>query len=365
MNRIGINALCYSSYRAGIGNYIYQLLNELQKKPSGELTYIVFIPSSAKSDFNPSAGFSFVPLPAYNLLTRIFIEQLVIPILFFFFRLDKLHSTGNVAPVLLGKKNIVTVHDIYFIHNPSRFGIAKNIYLRFFVHQSVKRASHVITVSQVTKSDIVKFYGIPADKISVIYHGITKREEPISENSFNQKKFGINRSFFLFVGTLEPGKNILNLIKGSLTLLDKYQVVIAGKKGWGYEELYCFVRENKLEKSVLFLGYISDSELSYLYKNALALVLPSFHEGFGLPIIEAMIHECPVCCSNTSSLPEVAGDAALFFDPNKPEEIKECLIKVINDSMRQQLISRGKSNIKRFSWERCAEQTDFVYRKAL
>ena len=355
MSCIGINALCYTGHKAGISIYLYNLLNQYNKKLAKKI--IVFIPSRYKSDFSQFNNLRFIGLPIKNLAFRIIIEQFVIPVLFISYNIKKLHSVGNVAPLILGKRNIVTVHDIYFIHDPKRFSFLKNIYLLIFVRKSIKISEHIITVSNETKLDILKKYDPGIEKISVIYEGYTK-SEPVKKLT----NIGIKSQYFLFVGTIEPGKNIEGLLKGFAPLGKKYELVIVGKKGWGYQKIPEIIRSHCIENSVIFTGYVSDSVLATLYKNSISLILPSFHEGFGLPIIEAMSYGCPVCCSNTSCFPEIAADAALYFDPYKPDDICRCLKRVTEQSIRGKLIKNGYENVKRFSWERCAEKTIEVYK---
>lgn len=358
MTKIGINALCYSPKRAGISNYIYNLIQQYRKNNKND-KIIIFLPLSAKEQIFPSENIQPIFLPIPHLFFRIVFEQFLLPLLFIFYRLNILHSMGNVAPLLLFKKNVVTIHDIYFLHDKKRFGVLKQLYLQIFVKLSAILSKSIISVSKSTANDIIHFYKVSETKIRVIYSGVQNYESNNNQPIDLKSKFKIKEKFFLFVGTIEPGKNLKGLIEGFSYLTDKddCSLVIVGKSGWGNKELENIITVNHLHDQIKFTGYVTDNELSELYKRALSLVLPSFHEGFGLPIIEAMSQGCPVCCSNTSCLPEIAGDAALFFDPYDSKSIGNALNEILNKKHRNMLIKKGYENIKRFSWSECAEKT--------
>ncbi|MDG5815007.1 glycosyltransferase family 1 protein [Chitinispirillales bacterium ANBcel5] len=351
--KVGINALCYSTNRAGISNYIYNLLQQLSKQ-SHNVQFTVFLPQSAKKDYVKFDNCKMVFLPAKNILFRILLEQLFLPILFYRFKLDLLHSPGNISPILLFKKNIVTIHDIYFRHDKNRFTLFKKVYLYLFTPLTVRFCRSVICVSRYTYLEILKYYKVDQSKITVIAQGYSVGSttstaiKPVFNNSI------ISKPFFLFVGTIEPGKNLVNLIKAFKSFQSQYQLIIAGKFGWKYEVIITAANEVSVKDAIIFTGYISDSNLTWLYDNAKALVFPSIYEGFGLPVIEAMSRGCPVCCSDTSCLPETAGNAALYFDPLKPSDINEKMKTVLDPVVRKDLKKKGYLNVKRFSWEHSA-----------
>jgi glycosyltransferase involved in cell wall biosynthesis len=364
MIKIGINALCYSPLRAGVSNYIFDLLSQFSKIRTNQL-FFVFLPVAARSHFVQSANIIPIFLPIPNTIVRVIIEQLILPILYFYYRLNLLHSMGNIAPILLRNKNIVTIHDVYFLRDRKRFGILKQSYLRLFVRLTVKSAYKIIAVSNFTNNDIRHFYRVPENRLITIYEGF-RQPIVLGDKSISQTlaKFNICKKYFLFVGTLEPGKNILGLIKAFNKGFDENcLLVIVGKPGWGYSAISDYIQGHSLSDRVLVTGYIDEIDLANLYRNALALILPSFDEGFGLPILEAMSYGCPVCCSNASCLPEIAGNAALFFDPKDIEDIAHTLLKICDDKIRGELREKGFFNLKRFSWESCSGETLGVYNK--
>jgi glycosyltransferase involved in cell wall biosynthesis len=173
------------------------------------------------------------------------------------------------------------------------------------------------------------------------------------------KKFGIAKPYILFVGTIQPRKNIAKLIEAVSLLKEKQvQLVVVGKKGWLWEEILAAPEKFKIADRVKFLDFVTNEDLPILYKNALCFVLPSLYEGFGLPVLEAMKFGCPTVISNVSSLPEVGGDASLYFDPQSVDDIAEKLDKVISDEkLRAEMTEKGYNQVKKFSWEKTAKQT--------
>ena len=226
---------------------------------------------------------------------------------------------------------------------------------------SVQKAKKIIAVSQNTKKDLEKLYAIAEDKIEVIYNGYQKEiRDPRSEIKISNFKFQIS-NYILYVGTLQPRKNVQTLIKTFFkfnNLHPEFRLIIAGKKGWMYDEIFTLVKKLDLSNKVQFVGYVTDQELTRLYKNAFCLIMPSLYEGFGIPILEAMSHDCPVISSNTSSLPEVGGDSCLYFDPTDENSLFQKMEELKNDAkLRSRLIEIGQEQVKKFSWEKCAKQT--------
>jgi glycosyltransferase involved in cell wall biosynthesis len=201
-----------------------------------------------------------------------------------------------------------------------------------------ENSSCVFTISNSSRNDIIKIYGINPEIVHSTYLGIKKQAENIRNYNMDdlRKKFGIDGKYILFVGTLQPRKNISRLIEAFSKLKkDNLSLVIVGKKGWQYTEILSAPDKYHVRDNVKFLDFVSDEDLPSLYKNAFCFVLPSLYEGFGLPVLEAMKYGCPVLTSNVSSLPEAGGDAALYFDPNSAEEIALAINKLIKDAIRQ------------------------------
>jgi glycosyltransferase involved in cell wall biosynthesis len=232
----------------------------------------------------------------------------------------------------------------------------------------VKKAKRVITISESSKSDIIEEYHVKSGKVAVVYPGIkpittlTPHVYPMQELTYTYK---ISKNFLLYVGTLQPRKNIARLIEAfSHVLKDEkiansdLELVIVGKKGWLYEEILAAPEKFEIKDRVKFLDFVPDSDLKEMYRQAACFILPSLYEGFGLPVLEAMQYGCPVITSNVSSLPEAGGDAALYVNPEDVEDIAKKIKKVISDSdFRKDMITKGKKQVEKFSWKDSAEKT--------
>lgn len=359
--RIGINALCYSARRAGVSNYAYQLVKHLTSR-NPEFSYIVFVPFGCQRDFSTIPGCRCVPIPTMGLVTRVVAEQTLVPLLVSVLRIDILHSIGNVCPIAVGRRNIVTVHDVYFVHDPSRFSALKRRYLQLMVGLSARVACYTICVSNYTAGDLQRHFSVPPERLRVIYEGLGGDNHGQSVSS--PPSIHARKPYFLFVGTIEPGKNLARLLDALSLLPTNYSLVIVGKLGWNYAAVLERAQKADIATRVLFAGYVDDRTLANLYSNALALVLPSLHEGFGLPVVEAMHWGCPVCCSNTSCLPEIVQDAAILFDPTSIDSVAASMRAVADSpNLRQALITKGHARALAFSWEQCAEQTLGVYQQ--
>jgi len=269
-----------------------------------------------------------------------------------------LFCPAHYAPRLSPVPTVVTIHDLAYFYYPDEF-LKKDLYqLMNWTKYSIQKANKIIAVSKSTKDDIKKFYDIAESKIEVIYNGFRTSNETRFQNS----KFEIpNAKYLLYVGTIQPRKNISNLLEGFKKVLVRYpdlKLYLVGRKGWLYESIFRKVEELNLKKNVIFTGYISNSHLDYLYKHAEAFILPSLYEGFGLPLLEAMSRNLPVLSSNTASLPEIGGNACLYFDPTSSEDIKDKIIELLtNRTLQQHLVKKGKERVQLFSWEKCGEET--------
>lgn len=284
-------------------------------------------------------------------------SQLFLPLeLYLKNKVDLFFSPAHYSPRFCPVPQVVTIHDLSYFYYPNEF-LKKDLYqLMNWTKYSVNKATKIIAVSKTTKKDLMKWYHLPEDRIEVIYNGFEK-----NVNRRTAAVLGKENHYILFVGTLQPRKNLHVLIDAFNRLIKirpEFSLVIAGKTGWLYEDIFQKVKNLGIEKKVIFTGHVPDEELTWLYKNAFCLVMHSFYEGFGIPILEAMANGCPVISSFTSSLPEVGGDACLYFDPQNPADLLDKLNQLINnDNLRKELIEKGRERIKLFSWKKSAEQT--------
>jgi glycosyltransferase involved in cell wall biosynthesis len=240
---------------------------------------------------------------------------------------------------------------------------------RYALSRTLKNVDMIITVSKSTKKDVIKCLKFPEEKIKVIYNGVDERFKPLKNYNDVLHKYNINPPYILYIGTLEPRKNIPALIKAFYKLKKRgirHKLVIVGKKGWKYKQIFRVVEDLNLRRDVVFTGYVSYNDLPKFYSAADLFVYPSLYEGFGLPPLEAMACGCPVITSNVSSLPEVVGDAGFIVDPSDigglSRTIKELLA---NDSLRENVIRKGLKRIKEFSWEKTAKESLKVYKEVI
>lgn len=282
--------------------------------------------------------------------------------------IDIYHSTNFVTPPLRKARGVVTIYDLIMLF--PEFCVP--LYPREELKRYIDRADSIIAISEHTKRDIINFFGVPEEKVRVILLAADDRFRCIADNEAIQKvleRFGIEGEYILYTGPMELRKNVPTLVRAFAILKAEkripHRLVLSGNKGGGlYDEITEIIRTLGLEKDVIFTGYVSDEDLPYLYNGASVFAFPSFYEGFGLPPLEAMACGCPVVTSNTSSLPEVVGDAGLMVDPDRPEELAEAMGRILEDSgLRSELRERGLRRAAEFSWRRCAEETLAVYRE--
>lgn len=313
-------------------------------------------------------GCNWIPGSIYKLIWAFF----PVPYRLFFGRNSDLTHFFNfhVPPGVYGKK-VSTVHDLAFKVFPETVRLKTKIMLNLTLKKSCRRADKITTVSQFTKEELMKFLDVPESKIVVVPNGVDlNRFFPQIDGLIIdgiKSKYGIDGQYLLYLGTLEPRKNIERLIKAYALLKsilpDAPKLVLAGRKGWMYESIFKTVSELKLENSVIFTGYIEDSEAPALLGGATAFLFPSLYEGFGMPPLEAMACGTPVLTSNCSSLPEVVGDAAVLVDPYSVEEIAEGMERLVTDAgLRKELSEKGLERAKDFTWERSAKILMDVYK---
>ncbi|MBM4466142.1 MAG: glycosyltransferase family 4 protein [Chloroflexi bacterium] len=293
---------------------------------------------------------------------------------------DLLFVPAHVLPIVHPRCSVVTIHDLGYLYYPEAHRPLDRFYLDLSTRYNAHAATHLIADSSATRRDLVERYGSEPDKITVVYPGYDEATfRPVRDEEAIEAvkaRYHIAGDYILFVGTLQPRKNLVRLIEAFANMqvgkhasgqvdanlqtckLANLRLVIAGKKGWLYQEIFRLVEELGLEGKVVFTDYVPEGNLPALMSGARLFVFPSLYEGFGLPVLEAMACGIPVVCSNTSSLPEVAGDAAVLVDPLDVEGLAVAMERVLGDEeLRAELIRRGFEQARKFSWETCARET--------
>ncbi|MGE5619282.1 MAG: glycosyltransferase family 4 protein [Sphingomonadaceae bacterium] len=377
--RAGINAqLLYlsNSYRAaGISRYVHQLLAHLRPMASASDRLVAFTGRwPLPPELEPTAYFrvSQTTLPTWKPPVRIAWEQSLQPLAVARERLDILHSTSYVQPLLCPAKSVVTMLDLSFLRLPHSFNRGNRIYLSTMARLSAHRCDRILTISESTRQDVIHFFGVPGDKVEVTYLGVDpvfKPAEPGLLARFRSER-RLPERFLLYVGTLEPRKNVERLVEAYARTRADYQIphklVLGGAKGWLYDRIFARVRELGLETEVLFTSYIPYDELPLWYNCADIFIYPSLYEGFGLPPLEAMACGTAVITSSVSSLPEVVGDAAITVNPFDVDALARAIASVLEDAtLRQRLRTEGPKRAGRFSWNEMAAATMKAYRGLL
>jgi len=378
--RAGVNAqLLYlsSSYRAaGISRYIHQLLAHLRPLASESEEIVAFtgrwiLPPELESTryfrIRSSA------LPTWNPPVRIAWEQLLQPLAAARERLDLLHSLGYVQPLLCPAKSVVTMLDLSFIRMPETFNPWNRLYLTTMASLSARRCHRIIAISESTRQDVIRYFGVPPGRVEVVYCGVDTQYRPIQDRALLDR-FRADRHlpgrFILYLGTLEPRKNVGRLIEAYARARRQHgiphKLVLGGAKGWLYGQIFARVGELGLERDVVFASYIPYDELPLWYNCADIFIYPSLFEGFGLPPLEAMACGTPVITSSVSSLPEVVGEAAIIVDPLDVDALAGAIAKVLDDpDLAERLKAAGPRRAARFTWGETAARTLEVYRNVL
>lgn len=339
--------------KVGIGEYAFELLKQFEQFGIKNSEFRIYLKNKPRDDMpKERSGWRYMVIGPKKFWT-----QFALPLNLFFCkgRPDIFFTPTHYAPRFSLVPTAVSVMDLSYVHFPHLFKRSDLYQLRNWTAYSVRNASVIFTISQASKNDIIKIYKVREDKVIVTYPGIKNQKSNMNEI---KKKYEIEGDYVLFVGTLQPRKNIVRLIEAFSRLKNDIKLVVVGKKGWLYGDILEAPKKFNIENRVKFLDFVPDEDLPSFYKNAVCFVLPSLYEGFGLPVLEAMKYGCPVVTSNVSSLPEVGGDAALYVNPLDVNDIAKNIELIINnEKLRKELIEKGLMQVKKFSWEKTAKET--------
>jgi len=402
IKRIGIDARFYGPIGKGLGRYTQEVVDNIIKLDEVN-EYVIFLTGANFNDFVCDGAR--VTKVLANVRWYTFKEQLVMPWLLAKARLDLVHFPHFNVPFLYFGKFIVTIHDLILIKYPTVRATTlspwlywvKNWAYRGVIWSAVHRAVKIVTVSNFTKQDILKHFSLPTEKVEVIYEGVANlakgRDSLFDKNHHDKEallRYNISKPFLLYVGNVYPHKNLerllkvfgkirasidpslsLPLVRGGDIRKSDLHLVIVGKEDYFQEQLKVIAKKMSLwrasnDSPVIFSGYVADDDLEVLFKEAISYVFPSLYEGFGLPPLEAMAKGCAVVSSNRSSMPEVLGEAALYFNPEDEADMEVKIIKIISDkSLRDKLIAKGYEQAKLYSWWECARAINIIYQQIL
>lgn len=369
--KICIDVSAAAHRRAGLGRYALELTRALVEQ--GEHDYLAFYHQrdqahlDAPIDLLPqlTTRLSVKPWRLAAMLAHLF----DVPQDALFPGVDLLHATEHLLPRLRHIRSVFTLHDLIFRFDPDSHLLLNRIYLNLMMPRFLRAANAIIAVSECTRRDVMRLYHTPAEKIHVIVEGVNAHFKPIRDHARLKQvreKYKLPERFVLFVSTIEPRKNLPVLLDALAWRrergLELWPLVIVGKLGWLYESILQRILDLNLQGWVHRTGYVNDEDLPALYCAATLHVMPSRYEGFGLSVLESMACGTPVVCSNASSLPEVAGDAALMVPPDDLQGWSDTVTRVWDDdALRAQMRERGLAQAARFTWANAARQTADIY----
>jgi glycosyltransferase involved in cell wall biosynthesis len=360
--------------RTGVGVYAENLVRELGSRFTGEDELIVLVQRDEvrmREILRECRNVLVIPLPTTMFRYRgllLLYEQLFLPMLLLWKKIDVVHSLHYTHPLFSPCPRVVTIHDLTFLLYPRLHTLGRRMIMPFFIKHAVKHAEALIFVSDATRLDAERLIPSSGNLRHVIPLGVDPRGFDIDaqETKTVLRKFSVDRPFVLFIGTLEPRKNIVRLIRAFDQIAIEHPdllLVLAGKLGWDSHDIFAAQQASNHRDRIRHLGFVAESEKKALLVACEALIYPSLYEGFGLPVLEAMAAGAPVITSNISSLPEVAGEAAILVNPFSFEEIASALRSIlVDDARRRDLGNLGKRRATNFNWPNAASQTYAVYK---
>ena len=359
--KIGIDASrAFLKQRTGIEEYSYQVIKHLRKELQNEEVFL-YVKNNQEIDFDLPKKWKVkkIYFPRFWTQLGLSLELLLHPIHILFI-------PAHVVPMIHPKNTVVTIHGLEFERAPEAYSWWERLYMRVSIRLSCRWAKSIISVSKNTKNDLVSLYKIPEGKIFIVPEGVEDKQQ--TEEEIRNKHYKIpNSKYLLFIGRLEKRKNIEGIIEAFEILKEKYEIphklMLVGKFGFGKEGINRKIEKSPYRKDIILTGFVGEDEKQEILNSADIFLFPTFYEGFGLPVLEAQRLGIPAVVSNTSSIPEVAGEGAAYCNPDEPLSIADSIYSVIKDeSFRGDIINKGYENARRFSWEKCAAQITDVIR---
>ncbi|RMF03258.1 MAG: glycosyltransferase family 1 protein [Chloroflexi bacterium] len=370
--QIGIDYTAALKQGGGIGRYTRGLITALAQLDTRNHYTLLTTPDAPRAGLDvflahPNFDAKTYPLPERWMTIGWHRLYLPIPVEWFSGPVELFHSPNFILPPARRAKTLLTVHDLSFIRHPQGAVDKLRRWLEKVVPRSLARANHVLADSRSTKIDLQEIYGVPAQKITVVGAGVEARFRPVTDPATLQavqKKYNLPPRFILGLGTLEPRKNFTGLIRAfeQSPVRETHHLLIAGGKGWLYDDIFAAAEQSAAAERIHFAGFVADDDLPALYSLADIFAYPSHYEGFGIPVAEAMACGTPVICANNSSLPEVAGNAAVLVSANDTGALAAALQQLATDySLREELVRRGFEQARIFNWPNAAQRLLNVY----
>lgn len=369
---IAYDATALPPQPVGAGNYIIQLLRALVEQSTGA-RFTVFVQPYQRALLNlpANAPVEYIRVPRMSPAVRLLWEQTIFPLHLARLKPNLLHSPHYTMPLAAPVPTIVTLHDATFFYYPQHHTRAKRYFFPFIMRQSARRAAALLTISESTRRDMQYWIAAPPQKTFATPLGVSPDFHPINDTAILDavaRKYALPQKFILFVGLLEPRKNLPALLRAYTRLAPlnpEIALVIVGRKGWMTQAILDQIPAH-LHARIHFTGYVKQSDLPAVYNLADVFVYPSFYEGFGLPVLESLACGTPVVTTPISSMPEVAGDAALYAPPEDDAKLSQTILQILGDPMLAQTLQmRGLDRAASFTWQRTAQQTLQIYRHVL
>ena len=352
---------------------MFNLLRELRQAAAPEQLIAYVGGRHAPAELQPTAQFSLAAtsFPTDRAPARIFWEQFVLPRRLRGDAVGLLHGTINALPIAWRGPSVVTILDLTFLRMPQAFHRGNRTYLTWAVRHAARSANRIITISEATRQDVIRLLGVPGDRVTRIYCGVEERYQPLrgtGELDAFRARRQLPDDFILYLGTMEPRKNVARLVQAYTKLRGSgattWPLVLAGGKGWGEDAIFAEIERSNFASAIRYVGYVPEDEMPLWYNAATIFVYPSEYAGFGLPPLEALACGTPVLTSDCSSLPEVVGDAGILVDPTDTDAIADGMRRMIGDpTLRSDLAEGGPVRASTFTWERMARETLTVYRE--
>lgn len=372
--RVLIDCTQVTRKKAGVGVYAENMIREIIQLDSGISWFLLVQNDDPDFDFSRYTNVTLVRVSSSlfrKLPFRFLMEQLFIPFLALRYRINVIHSLHYSFPLVpMFSRKVVTIHDMTMFLMPDMHLASKVRYFRFFIGAAARRTDALSFDSQSAQSDFLKFFPHPVPSCNIVHLGKGPQFRPDLDPQEVERvvrEYGLTRPYILYIGTIEPRKNLVRLTEAFSTLTQTYPdhtLVIAGMKGWMYESLFELVRTLGLENRVVFTGFVAERDKPFLLRGAEVFTYVSLYEGFGIPVLEALACGTPTLTSDVSSIPEVTGDSALLIDPSNVQEIAAGLERLLADaSLRDELAAKSISQAAHFSWLNTASQTLSIYRK--